>query len=100
MSTQQTSGNRHMVHDVLVGLLTGAGVGSIAGLFLAARVWDSNILIGLGATVGAVIFVYLLTRSHREGAGLVNLTVVSSWILLVLSTAFIVLLISAIANFQ
>jgi hypothetical protein len=100
MSTQQSSGNHFVVHDVLVGILTGAGVGSILGLFLAARVWDSNILTGLGAVVGAAIFVYLLTRSHRDGSGFMNLTVVASWILLILSTAFIVLLINAIANFQ
>jgi hypothetical protein len=89
-----------LVHDLVVGLLTGTGVGSIAGLFIAARVADNNLFTLGGAIIGAVLAILLLIRSHQRHDRFLTKTVLVSWILLVLSVAFIALLVNAIANFN
>jgi hypothetical protein len=89
-----------LAHDLVVGLLTGAGVGSIAGLFISARVAENNLFVMGGAIVGAIGAILLLARSHQRHGRFLTTTVVVSWILLVLSVAFIALLVSAIANFN
>lgn len=83
-----------LAHDLIVGLLTGTGVGTIAGLFISAR-----LSLG-GAIIGAIVAILLLTRSHQRHDRFLTTTVIVSWILLVLSVAFIALLIAAIANFN
>ncbi len=89
-----------LAHDLVVGLLAGAGVGSIAGLFVSARVTDSNLIVLGGAIIGAIVAILLLVRSHHHHNRFLTATVVVTWILLILSVAFIALLVSAIANFN
>ena len=89
-----------LAHDLIIGLLTGTGVGTIAGLFIAARLSDSNLFTLGGAIVGAIIWILILVRSHQRHDRFLTTAVVVSWILLVLSVAFIALLISAIAAFN
>ncbi|MEX1037359.1 MAG: hypothetical protein WDZ96_00720 [Acidimicrobiia bacterium] len=89
-----------LAHDLVVGLLTGTGVGAIAGLFIAARVTENNLFTLGGAIVGAIVAILLLIRSHQRNDRFLTTTVVVSWLLLVLSAAFIALLIDAIASFN
>jgi F0F1-type ATP synthase assembly protein I len=89
-----------LAHDLVVGLLTGTGVGTIAGLFIAARVSDNNLFTLGGAIVGAIVAILLLIRSHQRHNRFLTTTVVVSWLLLILSVAFIALLVNAIANFN
>jgi VIT1/CCC1 family predicted Fe2+/Mn2+ transporter len=89
-----------LAHDMIIGLLTGTGVGTIAGLFIAARLSESNLFTLGGAIVGAIIWILILVRSHQRHDRFLTTAVVVSWILLVLSVAFIALLISAIAAFN
>lgn len=99
-NSSQATPNLWMVHDVVIGILAGAGVGSIIGVFVAVRVSDNNIITLVGAIVGAVIGVILLMRSHQKNPDkFLTAGVIVSWILLVLSGIFIVSLALAIANF-
>jgi xanthine/uracil permease len=88
------------VHDVIVGLLAGTGVGSIAGLFVAARASDNNLFTLGGAIVGAILGILLLVRSHQRHDRFFTPAVFVMWFLLVGSALFIAALISAIANFN
>lgn len=96
----ETTPSLWLAHDLVIGLLTGAGVGSIAGLFIAARVSDNNLFVLGGAIVGAIVAILLLVRSHQRHDRFLTTAVVVSWILLILSVAFIALLVDAIANFN
>jgi hypothetical protein len=89
-----------LVHDVIIGLLAGTGVGSIAGLFVAARVSDNNLFTLGGAIIGAILGILLLVRSHQRQGRFFTPAVFTMWFLLVASTLFIAALISAIANFN
>lgn len=100
VTVPQATPNRWMVHDVIIGLLTGAGVGSIIGVFVAVRVSDNNLITLIGAIVGAILGVILLMRSHQKHPDrFLTASVIVSWILLVLSAFFITALVLAIANF-
>lgn len=89
-----------LVHDMIIGLLAGAGVGSIAGLFVAARVSDNNLFTLGGAIAGAMLGILLLIRSHQRHGRFFTPAVFVMWFLLVGSALFIAALISAIANFN
>lgn len=89
-----------LAHDLVVGLLTGIGVGTIAGLFIAARVSDNNLFTLAGAIIGALVAINLLFRSHQHHDRFLTTTVVVSWLLLILAVAFIALLVDAIVNFN
>lgn len=88
------------IHDWVIGLLAGGAVGLIAGLFFTARVVESAVFPIGGAVLGAVLGVYALTRSHLRHGRFFTPAVIVSWVLLGLSTVFLVALASAIANFQ
>ena len=88
-----------LVHDVIIGLLGGAGVGSIAGLFVAVRVSDNNLFTLGGAIIGAIVGILVLVRSHRRHGRFFTPAVLVMWFLLTASAIFIAALISAIANF-
>ncbi len=96
----ETTPSLWLAHDMVIGLLTGAGVGSIAGLFVSARVSENNLFVLGGAIVGAIVAILLLVRSHQHHNRFLTTTVVVSWLLLVLAVAFIALLVNAIANFN
>jgi hypothetical protein len=87
------------VHDFLVGLLAGFGVGVIAGLF-ATRIIDTNLVVAIGGALGAVFGVFALARSRRVRGGFVNSPVVIAWVLLIGSGLFLTALVLAIANFE
>ena len=93
------AGNGWLVHDIALGLLSGAGAGSIIGLLIAVRVSDSNIPTLIGAIMGAGLAIFLLMRSHQRAERFLTPTVVIAWIVLIASALFIGLLVSAIANF-
>jgi outer membrane lipoprotein SlyB len=89
-----------LTHDVIIGLLAGAGVGSIAGLFVAVRVSDNNMFTLGGAVIGAILGILLLVRSHQRQGRFFTPAVFIMWFLLVASALFIAALASAIANFS
>lgn len=89
-----------LAHDLVIGLLTGTGVGSIAGLFISARIAENNLFVLGGAIIGAIVTILLLVQSHQRHDRFLTATVVVAWLLLILSVAFIALLVSAIANFN
>lgn len=95
------SGNRiwWRVHDVIVGLLSGFGVGTVAGLFMN-RLFDNNVVVLMTAILGAVIGVYVLVRNHQDADRFLSAVVVVSWVLLILSALFIGMLIWAVATFE
>jgi hypothetical protein len=87
------------VHDILVGLLSGFGVGTVAGLFLN-RLVENNVVVLASAVLGAAAGVYILIQNHRESRRFLSGIVVVSWVLLLLSAAFLALFIWAILNFE
>ena len=87
------------VHDIVVGLLGGLGVGSVAGLFLN-RLVEDNIVVVVCAILGAIAGVVVLVLNHRGAHRFVNGVVVVSWVLLVLSAGFLGLFIWAVLNFE
>jgi xanthine/uracil permease len=89
-----------LIHDVIIGLLAGAGVGSVAGLFLTANFSDNNLYTLGGAIMGAIVGIFMLVRSHQRHDRFLTPAVFVMWFLLVGSTLFIAALISAIANFN
>lgn len=98
MSTKP--GARFLIHDVIIGLLAGAGVGSVIGVFIAVRWFDNNLPTLAGALVGAAIGVAVLVSSHQRHDRFLTPAVVITWILLVASGAFIAALAFAIATFE
>ena len=94
-----TPGPKWLVHDAIIGSLSGIGVGSLVGLFISARWVDNNLVALAGALVGAVVGVVALLRSHQRHDSFVTASVVLSWLLLVASGALIAALAFAIATF-
>jgi hypothetical protein len=87
------------IHDIVVGLLAGFGVGTVAGLFIN-RLFENNVVVLISATLGAVAAIYILIQNHRASRRFLSGVVVVTWFLLVLSAAFMTLLVLAIANFE
>jgi hypothetical protein len=87
------------IHDIVVGLLAGFGVGTVAGLFIN-RLFENNVVVLITAVVGAVLGIYVLIRNHEGSGRFISGVVVVSWLLLVLSAAFMALLVWAVATFE
>ena len=87
------------IHDITVGLLSGFGVGTIAGLFLN-RLVENNVVVLVCAILGAAAGIYVLIENHRESRRFLSGIVVVSWVLLLLSAGFLALFIWAILNFE
>ena len=87
------------IHDVTVGLVSGFGVGTVAGLFLN-RLVENNVVVLVCAILGATAGTYVLIQSHRESRRFLSGIVAVSWLLLLLSAAFLSLFIWAILNFE
>ena len=87
------------MHDIGVGLLSGFGVGAVAGLFIN-RLFENNVVVLVCAILGAIAGVYILVQNHREARRFLSGVVVVSWVLLVLSAGFIALLAWAVATFE
>lgn len=87
------------VHDIAVGLLSGFGVGAVAGLFLN-RLVENNVVVLACAVLGAAAGIFVLIQDHRGAGRFLSGVVVVSWILLVLSAGFLGLFIWAILNFE
>lgn len=103
MSVEQetvTRKPRWLIHDSIIGLLAGGGVGSLVAVFMSVRWFDSNLLTLVGAVTGAVVGMTALLRSHRRSKRFLTTSVVVSWVLLLGSGAFIAGLANAIANFN
>lgn len=86
-------------HDIIVGLLSGFGVGGVAGLFIN-RLFEDNIVVLICAILGAIAGVSALVLNHRRSERFFTLVVLASWVLLVLSAGFIALLAWAVATFE
>ncbi len=99
-SVATQTGSPWLIHDVLIGLLAGAGVGSLVGVFIAVRWFDTNIPTLVGALVGAAIGILILLKSHQRNEKFLTASVVLSWVLLVASGSFIAALAFAIATFE
>lgn len=99
-SPRATRSNRWLLHDVLLGILAGAGAGGILGLIAAVRISDSNLITLAGAILGAIIAVYALLRSHRSGDRFLTPTTIVSWVVLAGAATFIGSLANAIVNFN
>jgi len=87
------------VHDIGVGLLSGFGVGTVAGLFIN-RLFENNVVVLITAVLGAIAGIYILIQNHRKAERFLSGVVVVSWVLLALSAAFIALLVWAVATFE
>jgi hypothetical protein len=87
------------VHDVLVGLLSGFGVGAVGGLFLN-RLVEDNIVVLACAVLGAIAGIAVLVANHRRSHRFLSGIVVMSWVLLVLSAGFLGLFVWAVLNFE
>ncbi|MGH8873259.1 MAG: hypothetical protein ACRDWS_14955 [Acidimicrobiia bacterium] len=87
------------VHDIGVGLLSGFGVGAVAGLFINAQV-ENNVVVLISAVLGAIAGIYILIQNHRGARRFLSAVVVVSWVLLLLSAGFIGLLVWAVATFE
>ena len=87
------------IHDITVGLLSGFGVGTIAGLFLN-RLVENNVVVLVCAILGAAAGIYVLIENHRGSRRFLSGIVVVSWVLLLLSAGFLALFIWAILNFE
>jgi hypothetical protein len=87
------------VHDVVVGLLAGFGVGSVAGLFLL-RLVENNVVVLVCAVLGVIAGITVLVQNHRETRRFLNGIVVVSWVLLLLSAGFLGLFVWAVLNFE
>ncbi|HEX9866753.1 MAG TPA: hypothetical protein VGC03_17445 [Acidimicrobiia bacterium] len=98
-SVRETTPIWWRIHDVVVGFLSGFGVGTVAGLFLN-RLFEENVVVLITAVVGAVIAIYILIQNHRAARRFLNGVVVVSWVLLVLSAGFLALLVWAVVNFE
>lgn len=96
--TTQPVPTRWLIHDFVVGLWAGTGLGFITGLFVAARVLNNQLLILAGAVLGATSGVYLLTRSHAKHQRFVTPMAIVAWFSLIASTLFIVALIDAVSD--
>jgi len=83
----------------VVGFFAGFGVGTVAGLFIN-RLFEENSVVLITATIGAVAGIYILIQNHERSDRFINAVVIVSWVLLVLSAAFLTLLVLAIANFE
>lgn len=87
------------VHDVVVGLLAGFGVGAVAGLFLN-RLVENSVMVLVCAVLGAAAGITVLVKNHRDAGRFLNGVVVVSWLLLTLSAGFLGLFIWAVLNFE
>lgn len=88
-----------LIHDIVVGFLSGFGVGTVAGLFIN-RLFENNFVVLATAIVGATLAIYILIQNHRGARRFFNAVVVVSWVLLVMSALFLTLLVLAVANFE
>lgn len=86
-----------LVHDLFIGALAGGSAGAVVGLFALARA-DSAVLAIAAVVSFAIAAIALLRweRHHRTGAGAVT---VLTWVVMVLSLAFIALVVNAIRTF-
>jgi hypothetical protein len=86
------------VHDVVVGLLAGFGVGSVAGLFLN-RLFENNVVVLVCAVLGAAAGIMVLVQNHRDTPRFLSAIVVVSWVLLLVSAGFLGLFVWAVLSF-
>jgi len=100
MTTARVSSDTWRIHDLVVGILGGGGLGAVVGAFFVARVAGGAIAMLVGVVIGAIIGVLMLMRSHAHSDGFWTPTVVVMWLVGLGSGAFLYLLYDAIKNFE
>ena len=98
MTTSTSSPVGWKVHDYLIGILGGGGLGAVLGVYAAARLVDSDLAIGVGAVVGALVGILLMMQTRQNHRGFWTVTVVVMWILAIGSGLFLYFLYYAIRN--
>jgi hypothetical protein len=79
--------------------MAGLAVGYVVGIFIAVRFLDHPAVPFVVGAIGATVGVVWLLRSAAGGRPM-TLRRVVAWVLLVLATAFMVMLAIAIATFE
>lgn len=100
MSESMTVPGSWRIHDYLVGILGGGGLGAVLGVYVAARLVDNNLVIAAGALAGALIGVMVMRQTRRNSDKFWTVSVIVMWIVAVGSAAFLILLYDAIRNFS
>jgi hypothetical protein len=90
---------RWLVHDIVVGLISGIGLGGVAGLIINLM-WEESVILLLAPIVGAIAGVYALIYTHRRSGRFLTWVVVVSWVLLIPSAGFIALVVWAAAQVE
>lgn len=90
------------LHDTLIGVLGGGGLGAVIGLYAAARVLDTSVpvTIGVAALIGAIVGVMMMLQTRRNSDGFWTTTTIVMWIIAVASIAFLVFFYDAVQNFS
>jgi ABC-type Fe3+-siderophore transport system permease subunit len=102
LTTQGVASAGWRLHDYLIGIVGGGGLGAVAGLFIAARLIEGNVPVtmAVAAVVGAIVGVLLMMQTRRNHEGFWTVTTIFMWVVAVASIAFLVLLYDAVRNFN
>lgn len=102
MTVQGVASTRWRLHDYLIGVLGGGGLGAVAGLFIAARLIDASVPVTLAvaAVVGAIVGVLMMMQTRRNNEGFWTVTTIFMWVVAVASIAFLVMFYDAVRNFN
>lgn len=88
-----------VVHDVLIGVLAGSGVGSLVGAFVSTRWLESGLIVVALTILGAILGVLALQSSHRHNDHFITAAVIAAWVALAVSGIVLITLALAIATF-
>ena len=102
MTAQGVASPGWRLHDYLIGIVGGGGLGAVAGLFIAARVIDISVPVAMAvaAVVGAIVGVLMMMQTRRNSEGFWTVTTIFMWVVAVASVAFLVLFYDAVRNFN
>lgn len=92
--------NGWRIHDYLVGILGGGGLGAVLGVFLAGRVLPDGVstplVLAVTAVLGALPGIALMRETRKSHDGFWTVTTVVMWVVAIASAVFLTLLYKAI----